>query len=124
MAEDQVETGVEPEAVTAEAAPAAAEADPGSVGAETSPETPEPVADEPVEAVAQEPEAKAEEELEDIDHEADPGSVGAAPPRPHDMIVAQLRIRFDELIDFIRPLEGELEGDLGELLTFIRSKIG
>jgi hypothetical protein len=87
----------------------------GSVGAAPVEAEPEVVEDAALEA--------AEGDLEDIDHEHDPGSVGAAPPRPHEMIVSQLRIRFEELINFVRDLEGELDGDLGDLLTFMRSKI-
>jgi len=56
----------------------------------------------------------------DADHENDPNTVGAAPPRPHDSLVAQLQIRLEELVDFIRPIEGELEGDLGHMLNFGR----
>jgi hypothetical protein len=57
------------------------------------------------------------------DAPTDPNAVSVAPPRPHDSLVAQLELRWHELVAFVRPLEGEVEGMLGEVLAFVRSKI-
>lgn len=57
------------------------------------------------------------------DAPTNPDAVSAAPPRPHDSIVSALELRWIELKDFARPLVGEVEGELGELLTFVRSKL-
>lgn len=59
--------------------------------------------------------------VEDIDHEGDPDVVSASPPRPHDAIVSALKLRHAELLDFTRNLEGDCEGEIGELLTLLRS---
>lgn len=67
--------------------------------------------------------AEAVKDLEDVDHTDDATVVSAAPPRPHGSIVNQLQLRFEEMIDFVRPLDGEIDGELGDLLTFIRAKI-
>lgn len=57
------------------------------------------------------------------DAPADPDAVSVAPARPHESLVDQLELRWHELIAFVRPLEGEIEGVLGEVLAFVRSKI-
>lgn len=95
------------------------------------PDTPvvdHPMQDAPVEAPAADipamtgvPEQGATEPLEDAP--TDPEAVSAAPPRPHDSLVSALELRWIELKDFARPLVGEVEGELGELLTFVRSKL-
>lgn len=63
----------------------------------------------------------AGDELEDEPAPAD--ALSSAPARPHQSLVDQLEMRWNELLDFIRYLEGEVEGDLGEVLTFARSKL-
>lgn len=57
------------------------------------------------------------------DPEPDPDAISAAPVRPHEGLVAQLDIRWGELKNFVRDLEGEVEGELGELLQFVRDKL-
>lgn len=57
------------------------------------------------------------------DKPADPEAVSAAPPRPHQSLVDQLDLRWNELKDFASVLVGEVEGELGDVLTFVRSKL-
>ena len=87
--------------------------------AEPAPATDAPAADIP--AMTGVPEATAAEPLADAP--TNPEAVSAAPPRPHDSLVSALELRWIELKDFARPLVGEVEGELGELLTFVRSKL-
>ena len=60
-------------------------------------------------------------EFDNVDH--NDASVSAAPPRSHDVLYPALEIRWTELKDFVRTLQGDVDGDLGELLTFVRSKL-
>lgn len=57
------------------------------------------------------------------DKPTDPDAVSAAPPRPHQSLIDQLELRWGELLTFVRALDGDVEGPLGEVLTFVRSKI-
>ncbi|MDK4804935.1 MAG: hypothetical protein OC190_00130 [Novosphingobium aromaticivorans] len=61
------------------------------------------------------------EPLEDAP--ADPDAISVAPPRPHEGLVAQLELRWHEFKDFVRGLEGEVEGELGAALAFARSHL-
>lgn len=57
------------------------------------------------------------------DKPTDPNAVSAAPPRPHDGLVAQLDLRWAELKYFVSQLDGDVEDELGEVLAFVRSKL-
>lgn len=57
------------------------------------------------------------------DKPADPDAVSAAPPRLHSSLVDQLELRWGELKNFVRALEGDVEGELGDVLTFVRAKL-
>ncbi len=57
------------------------------------------------------------------DEPSDPNAISDSPPRPHQSLVDQLDMRWNELKDFIRVLDGEVEGVLGEVLTFVRAKL-
>jgi hypothetical protein len=59
--------------------------------------------------------------LEDVP--SDPAAVSVAPPRPHESLVAQLELRWGEFKDFVRGLEGEVEGELGAALALARSHL-
>ncbi len=52
-----------------------------------------------------------------------PDAISVAPPRPHEGLVAQLELRWHEFKDFVRGLEGEVEGELGAALAFARSHL-
>lgn len=99
--------------------PADAPVEPAPEVAPEAPAADQPVADIP--AMTGVPEQPAAEPLADAP--TNPDAVSAAPPRPHDSLVSALELRWIELKDFARPLVGEVEGELGELLTFIRSKL-
>lgn len=80
-----------------------------------------PVAETPASAeTVTQPEADTGE-LRDAPTDAD--AVSAAPPRPHQSLVDALELRWEELKGFVFNLQGEVEGDLGDLLTFVRSKL-
>lgn len=64
---------------------------------------------------------EAEEPLHDAPPPED--AVSAAPARPHDSLVDQLEMRWNELLDFVRTLEGDVEGRLGEVLALARSHL-
>lgn len=74
----------------------------------------EPVLETAITTVADEP-------LEDAP--ADPDAISSAPPRPHQSLVDQLDMRWIEMKEFVRHLEGDVEHELGELLAFVRSKL-
>lgn len=57
------------------------------------------------------------------DKPADPDAVSAAPPRLHSSIVDQLELRWGELKNFVRALEGDVEGELADVLAFVRAKL-
>ncbi len=83
---------------------------------------------DPTEAPEQDAEAQPEPEADlglsepdNVDH--NDACVSAAPPRPSDALISQLEIRWIELLDFVRPLQGDLPGELGEVLSFVRSKL-
>lgn len=57
------------------------------------------------------------------DKPTDPNAVSAAPPRLHSSIVDQLDLRWGELKNFVRALEGDVEGDLADVLAFVRAKL-
>ncbi|HIQ17222.1 MAG TPA: hypothetical protein EYH41_04375 [Novosphingobium capsulatum] len=57
------------------------------------------------------------------DAPADPDAISVAPPRPHESLVSQLALRWHEFKDFVRGLEGEVEGELGAALAFARSHL-
>lgn len=57
------------------------------------------------------------------DEPADPEAISVAPPRPHESLVSQLDLRWNEFKDFVRGLEGEIEGELGEALALARSHL-
>jgi hypothetical protein len=63
----------------------------------------------------------ADEPLQDMP--ADPDAVSSPPPRPHQSLVDQLDMRWTEMKEFVRHLEGDVEHELGELLAFVRSKL-
>lgn len=54
------------------------------------------------------------------DKPTDVDAVSAAPARPHDSLVSQLELRWAELKYFVSGLEGELDGELGKVLSFVR----
>lgn len=108
------EDGTADDAPASEPAPAAAD---GAIEAAAEPEAPVVAAEEPAQSEAGEP----VDELSDIP--PSPDAVSAAPPRPHQSLVDQLEIRWFELCDFIRDIEGTVEGDLGALLQFVRERL-
>lgn len=59
-------------------------------------------------------------EADNVDH--NDAVVSGAPPRPHETLVGMLQVKWDELKNFARTVEGEIPGDLGELLQFIRER--
>lgn len=61
------------------------------------------------------------EDLEDAP--ANPDAVSAAPPRVHQSLVDQLELKWGELKNFVAHLEGDVGGELGEVLAFVRSKL-
>ncbi|HEX7854453.1 MAG TPA: hypothetical protein VF503_12230 [Sphingobium sp.] len=63
----------------------------------------------------------AQEPLEDAP--TDPNAVSAAPARPHDGIIGQFDMLWIEMKNFVSGLHGEVEGELGDVLAFVRSKL-
>jgi len=57
------------------------------------------------------------------DDPSDPDAVSVAPARPHQSLVDQLDLRWGEMKHFVRGLEGTVDGELGDVLTFVRSKL-
>lgn len=57
------------------------------------------------------------------DKPADPAAVSVAPARQHEGIVSQFEIRWHELKVFVGHLDGEIEGELGEVLALARKHL-
>lgn len=87
-----------------------------------------PVAEEPLAEPTPEPnidEMKGvPEEGELRDEPAPAEAVSAAPPRPHASLVDQFDLRWQEFKEFVSRLEGEIDGELGEVLALARKHLG
>lgn len=84
------------------------------------------VAETPVEvapAVTEPAEAPVPEADELRDPAPDAEALSEAPARPHQGLVDQLHIRWHELKDFVRTLEGDVEDELGEVLALARKHL-
>jgi hypothetical protein len=57
------------------------------------------------------------------DAPADAKAISSAPPRPHQALVDSLDLIWNEAKAFVSRLEGQVDGDLGEFLNFVRSKL-
>lgn len=118
------EGGADADQKPAEVAPGA-DAPPAAEPAAQDPQPEAEAAEEPQPEPEPEPLADPEpatlSEPDNVD--GNPASVSAAPPRPHEQLVSQLEIRWRELVEFVRPLEGDLDGELGIVLRFVRGYI-
>lgn len=119
-AAEAAEAGTDSEKAPTDDADASEPATPASDGTDEA-------AAESDDAPASPQEQESAEEAEPVDELSDkpasPDAVSAAPPRPHQSIVDQLEIRWFELRDFVSDIEGTVEGDLGDLLQFVRDRL-
>lgn len=62
-------------------------------------------------------------DLEDVLDDATKDVVSRAPARTHDGLINQLDMKWSELKHFVSTVTGDADGELGEVLAFVRAKL-